>query len=231
MNWQRPLIRGVIIFGLIYYTLTFIFTLPATRSFIKNWLTPKVESFYKNQFPEAFIKITPPPPDQNVDELWVSYENLEKLKQEREKVERNPNLKSTFTPLNLILYIHSLFVFPFILFFSLMLSTPIPWRPKLIGTGIGSLLLLLYLRLNLNVKFSFLLQRKPIGIHELSPTWSDFILEFAPRLTPGVSISLVLLIWIVTVVLALPQSFLQTEKPPTTSERNPKPTKRKKRKS
>ena len=196
MNWTAFLLKRLGVFCLVYYSLIIICEVPAVEQSIHSVLAPRLESFAQQQFPKAYLRIDRKNESGAYNELWIRYENNNTVAALQAEMARTGRRKVTFYPRAFAILIQPLFVFPLALLLGLILATPQSWRGRLAAIGTAGAILALYCTMNVWLKLWFKFQVDPVGVYELSKNWSSFVREIVPRLTPGVSITFVILVWI-----------------------------------
>lgn len=194
MKW----IKYLLIFCAIYYSLIFVLSLPNSRTTLNTWVAPKIERFLKWSFPQAYFKIEWKQQNNQPDAIWVQYESRKKIEALFSQAGPESSASIKFFPKQYFILIHPLLVFPFSLLMALIIATPQSIKGKAMSIAIGSLLLWLYFIGNVYIKQLFMFQSLSVELYEWSEPFKGFIIRNVPKITPGVSISFVLIIWILT---------------------------------
>ena len=193
MNWSRLLIKTVLVFFLVYYTLAFVSRLPGIQKGIHQFLRPRMEAFLKKKFPDAFIQLSEYIPKRG-DIQIINYENQEIIDGYLQELKKSGNIRRKVKGKEFGVDLHYLFAFPLIFMTSLIICIPLDWKKKGLAYFLGIWGLILYIRLNLRLKMLLILQLNPIGVYQLSNYWKNTIEYIVPRITPGVTITFVIFI-------------------------------------
>ena len=113
MKWTIFLLKRILIFCVVYYSLTIFVSRPSVQEGLHAWLVPKVESNLKAKFPKAYMRVQPKNDNNNYDELWIQYESRKKIEALFAQSGTNNQRGIQFYPHSFFVLIPFLFVFPF----------------------------------------------------------------------------------------------------------------------
>ena len=230
MNWRKLLIRSLLIFLVVYYFLAVVTRLPNVQIQFHGWLKPRVEQFLKKQYSDIYVQLS----KLNVQEpdlLIVNYENQSKIDQYLKTMKNSGRQSQRIETKKVAINIHYLFVFPFILLIAFTACIPLKLSNKIIAFVVTSLFLFFYIRLNVSLKLYFMLQVDPVNVYQLEGNLKESLTFLVPRITPGVTITFLLLVWLIS-LWGAPFIFkvINRMTKPFVSNRPPAPKGKKKKK-
>jgi len=212
LNW-KVLVRSILIFLVSYYSLIAISYIPSVQESVHTRFGSRTTKVLGRVFPKAKFVSDPSLSGSN------DYSRIKIIFANKRTAATAANLKSYNEDQaardlklgNLTLFIESIFVIPYVIFFALLLATPgIKLPRKALMLFIGYLLLSIFVFINITIKASFVFQKESLGIYELSGFWKGMVENLAPYMNTGVSITVAILVWILVAINRKQVQFLFT---------------------
>ncbi len=198
LNWKL-LIKSIIIFLVSYYSLIGISFIPSVQEALHSKFSSRTEKILSSTFPKArFVSDPSTISNRDYKRIKIIFAYKEAARNAArlasfDEASAAANLKYG----NLSLFVEGVFVFPFVLFIALLLATPgMKLSTRALALLIGYILISFYIFANVSIKTSFMLQEQPIGVYQLSNFWKGIVSTVAPLINMGISISIVVLIWV-----------------------------------
>ncbi len=195
----KSIIKFFAVFCLTYLLLISLISIPGILKTHASIFKKSSDAFISILLPQAYIEFRNDLEDNiKPDIIKISYANQNELKHQIGQAKKQGKTELDFKVNNFEVRFQEIWVLPFIFCVTLILVTPIQMKEKLYALIIGVLLVYGVVLLKLLIYTLFYISSDSLGVYELPPLWYKLITHIKTHFSVGVTLSMVLLIWVMT---------------------------------
>ena len=181
-------------FFILYLVFTGISLVPSVGASLNGIYSQSIEKGFQALFPKAYIRVAPE--KENHRMIRVEYASKEKIEEYNKMNNRGSKKLLLQIPGSIYKFkFYNLFLGFYVLFLALMFIPTLPWKERLLGLFVGSILFYLYSFFKASLTLFILFNKPEAGIYNSSPQFLNTLKAISYVQTLGVTILVVLLIW------------------------------------
>ena len=184
-------LKYFLIFLLLYGVLTGLSLIPGVAAAANTVYRKTTTSLLSTIFPEAYIKLQADPTDADViDVIYVSKREM------RERMNDQPlGGRMKFSGQSYRVRFYNMFLSFYLFFVALMILSPLSWKERLIGIGIGSVIFYLFTVFKISLSLYHFFNLPENNIYHASESYLSFIRWLNNGITLGVKVIFVVILW------------------------------------
>ena len=191
-------LKYFLLFCLLYSALTAISLIPQVGASSNYLYRQPTQAFLKTIFPKAYLSLKTEAG--NADLIRVEYASKARIQQLMRERAANPSLRQQALQIPGKTYdirFYNMFLSFYLFFLVLMVLSPLPWKERLTGMAIGTILFYLYTLFRTSLILILLFNEPDVAIYQTNKTLILIFQKLQYGLTMGVKMVFIIILWAV----------------------------------